>query len=140
MEYFTFIDNIVRKQQSEGNHIKSHNVLAEPDIVNLYDSRYLSMKHPKRFITRLLFNTNLVTGCRPGEAEEILMKDVFEEEQGGKKCFRIRFKVGSKTGEAETAKGGWTYIGAKPKEIYVWDEYYLDGRVNFYQDIKFYLE
>lgn len=60
--------------------------------------------------------------------------------QNGTACYQIRLNIGGLQGQNKTSKGGWDYVGVKPKTVYVWDQDLLGGEVNVFKDIEFYLE
>lgn len=43
--------------------------------------------------------------------------------------------IGSEKGVSKNAKGGFKAIKEKPKEIYVWNQLDMGGKLNIYEDI-----
>lgn len=134
------IDNKIRQMQSLGVVKRSHNILTTEDIQKLYDSKLLSIESPKGFITRLLFDIAFMTGFRPSEMENILMKDVQFTSQRGSNVCKIVGHVGGNDGDSKSCQGGYKFTNFQPKAVYIWDMCQLDGRVNCFKDIKQYYE
>lgn len=134
------LDNKARRLQIQEMHTVSHNVLSQADLKQLYNSKSLSKDSPGSYLTRLVVTVGLVTALRPSALAALSVKQVIKTQLDGKVVYKIVHAMGSRFGASKTSKGGFSTAGAKPVEVFVFDEWYMDRSVNLFQDIDEYLD
>lgn len=132
-------DNFVSEQQSEGNVSRQHNVLPRGDIIRLLRFASCSKSTPRGYLNRLVLIVGVTLGIRTSALWGVQMRQFTKIEMGGKKVWRFREQIGSRTGESKTARGGWSAAKYRPTEIEIWDVEVLDGSLNVYQEIDSYM-
>lgn len=129
---FAVIDNRARDLKVQGLHKISHNLLSKSDMFHLYQSESLSKTNEKGFLNRFIFAFKIFTAMRLTNLM-LLRVCQFSEMNLDDMVWKITSAIGSLNGMCKTHRGGCKCFGEKPQEIFVWDEFYADGCINFYE-------
>ena len=133
------LDNWFSDQQSRGLITHGHNILTDADVEKLYDSDQLSHSTPTSFQTRLIFDIALATAMRISEIYKLKRSQVTHSRQGDRNYIRIEGIVGSVEGTSKNAQGGIKAVKQKLREVFIWDQTDMNGKVNIYEDIMNYI-
>lgn len=81
----------------------SHNLLSKDDVMKLYESDMISKEDPLLFLTRLIFDSALVTSWIPGKLYNPEVTDVVWTKHKGVDFYKIANRIttanGSKTAQ-----------------------------------------
>ena len=86
----------------------------------------------------MVYIIGIITAMRPTALATIFIGQFQKSRLKDDVVWKIKSAVGSTNGSSKTSRGGFNAIGQKPLEVCVWNEHYLDGAVNFFQDLDDY--
>jgi len=121
--FMTAFDNIVKEQQSQGEHRKPHNVILEREIAEILNDESTNPSNSKGYVRRLIIIIGLLTGLRP-TALRLLKWSNFKEclDHDGNAAYRYVGSVGGIDGDCKNQKGGIASAKDIPTHFLIYDD------------------
>ena len=80
----------------------------------------------------MIFSVGIVNDLRPS-ALMSLNRSMFQNRRvDDEDVWVVTAAMGSLSGSSKTDKSGWSAVGEAPRQIMVFNEWYCDGKVNFF--------
>jgi len=121
--FMTALDNIVKEQQSQGEHRKPHNVILENELEMMLLDKSTDPSKPKGYVSRLIIIIGLLTGLRP-TALRLLKWSNFTHclDHEGNQAIRYVGSVGGVDGDCKNQKGGVASAKDIPTHFLIFNE------------------
>lgn len=138
--HLNVLDNKIRDLQGERHISKSHNVLSQRDVETLYASPSLSHINVKSFLARVIFDVTFIAAIKPGKPADLRLSKFSFPKCNASECICIASHIERFDGSVKTQLRGPKMINCKAPKILVSIMNQASGEVNFFQNMKVYIE